>query len=137
MQCSNCGAEFDEGIFCPECGTRYHAENVIALSEADLIPNNKTSIQVGNQDENTTVNRSACNDIQIESSVLIKPPFYVQMWFVSIVFWVGSAFCIGIPVSVALFILRQVKYPQLRRNGWISGGVQIGILVLILIMALL
>lgn len=27
MKCSNCGTEFNEGIFCPECGTRYETEN--------------------------------------------------------------------------------------------------------------
>lgn len=26
MKCNNCGFEFDEGIFCPECGTKYDEE---------------------------------------------------------------------------------------------------------------
>lgn len=34
MKCINCGTEFKEGIFCPECGTRN--ENIPSLSEVEL-----------------------------------------------------------------------------------------------------
>ena len=26
MKCKNCGAEFNEGVFCPECGTKVEIE---------------------------------------------------------------------------------------------------------------
>ena len=34
MKCANCGAEFAEGNFCPECGTKYDEEEALA---AELI----------------------------------------------------------------------------------------------------
>ena len=50
MKCSNCGYEFDEGIFCPECGTkndvsveeRQKAQNI--LDELDSVENEKKMI---------------------------------------------------------------------------------------------
>lgn len=28
MKCKNCGHEFENGIFCPECGTKHEMENL-------------------------------------------------------------------------------------------------------------
>lgn len=40
MKCKNCGFEFDEGCFCPECGTKYEEsvnENVIEVNNQGQI----------------------------------------------------------------------------------------------------
>ncbi len=36
MKCPNCNTEFDEGVFCPECGTRVDAINATAESATDV-----------------------------------------------------------------------------------------------------
>lgn len=39
MKCKNCGAEFNEGIFCPECGTRVDEDT---NSEKNITAENQT-----------------------------------------------------------------------------------------------
>ncbi len=34
MKCKNCGTQFEEGIFCPECGAKFVEENVKAKDES-------------------------------------------------------------------------------------------------------
>lgn len=44
MKCSNCGVEFNEGIFCPECGTRNDNENADATSDFN-VENEKADVE--------------------------------------------------------------------------------------------
>lgn len=36
MKCKNCGTEFSEGLFCPECGTKWIEENENIDNDAEL-----------------------------------------------------------------------------------------------------
>lgn len=45
MKCKNCGTEFNEGFFCPECGTRYETENdnkELLQDKPDEMPTDQT-----------------------------------------------------------------------------------------------
>ena len=44
MKCQNCGTEFNEGLFCPECGTKYDEEQVKKESQKDEL-NAKAEIE--------------------------------------------------------------------------------------------
>ena len=67
-----------------------------------------------------------------ESSEAGKVPFYFQMWFISLVFWVGSfAFGLGPIVAIVLFIIRMIKYPNNRKKALLSAGIQIVLIVAI------
>ena len=50
MKCKNCGTEFYEGVFCPECGTKYEDESVIVIGENNI--NNIKESEVIEPDEN-------------------------------------------------------------------------------------
>ncbi len=55
MVCKNCGTEFDEGIFCPECGTKIETEENIknALSEetTDFVDKQQRAYDILNEYE--------------------------------------------------------------------------------------
>ena len=50
MKCNNCGTEFNEGMFCPECGTKYvvsaaeHQKAQSILDELDAVEKEKEMI---------------------------------------------------------------------------------------------
>ncbi len=37
MKCRNCGAEFNVGVFCPECGSKNEDDNVQNISEEEIV----------------------------------------------------------------------------------------------------
>lgn len=39
MKCNNCGNEFMEGLFCPECGTKYTSEEILSNVEKTELEN--------------------------------------------------------------------------------------------------
>lgn len=51
MKCRSCGTEFDEGIFCPECGTKY--EDVSNSTEHSLVKTEVEKISNSVVDENS------------------------------------------------------------------------------------
>ena len=134
MKCSNCGTEFSEGVFCPECGTK--------ISQAEMatpVVAPSTAFEDTNNDPSNVVPRVADvnNMNQIQKADEGKVPWYHQMWFISLIFWIGGMFVIGVIASLVLFVIRITKYPSARKTAWISFGVQMGIIVAITALALL
>ncbi len=107
MKCQKCGKELSEDArFCGECGNTVDDDSNMAKNDSDSKPKN-------------------------DSVILEKIPWYCQMWFISIVFWLGSFFfCIGPVAAVVLFAIRIIKYPKNRKLAIISGLVQIAIMIL-------
>lgn len=43
MKCSNCGTQFEEGVFCPECGTKN--EKIVQLTEKEIREKERQEIE--------------------------------------------------------------------------------------------
>ena len=124
MRCQNCGREY-EGKFCPDCGTP--AEGVLPDTSSEIYVSPYPSESAIVQGNTFTYNNQP---------VIDKVPWYLQMWFISIVFWAGSlVFGLGIIAGIILFCMRLVKYPKHRKSAIISGVAQIAIIVLITVWA--
>lgn len=96
MKCKKCNAEFEEGMFCPECGTK--------LDEATI---NKS-------DENVAKNMMN-NDRQVENEEVISEiPWYLTLPIIILVYFI-TYFLKGIP-GILLALIRLIKYKQNRRN---------------------
>lgn len=61
MKCKNCGYEFDEGIFCPECGTKYDEE-----SEKEV----KENIELVEQIEKDKQEEKEVRELELEKTKL-------------------------------------------------------------------
>lgn len=62
----------------------------------------------------------------------VKVPFYLHMWFISLVFWLGIfAYGLGPIAATVLFIIRIVKYPNNRKTALLSVVIQIVLIVAI------
>ena len=104
MKCRNCGTEFDEGIFCPECGTKVvesdnESENisqVIEESDEEEMPVKTVSPQDGRANE------------VIEKEDTDRTPWYLSIWFIVLIFVITFPIMSGIP-GIVLLILRIVK----------------------------
>lgn len=128
MVCVQCGTEFYEGIYCPECGTKYSAETE---KKSDIEGNEN---QFGQQNQEYYMKDDVVT-VKIED-MDIKVPWYFRMWFLSLIYWIGGMICIGPIIAIVLFTLRISKYPNARKNAWISAGIQLGISALLAIMLL-
>ena len=75
MKCKNCGTEFEEGVFCPECGTKY-GNNIQDEKEVK---------------KEETINHELKDDFVEEVNELGKTsPFYKKWWFWLIVLVLGG-----------------------------------------------
>lgn len=64
MKCKVCGFEFEEGIFCPECGTKIDIEEVISISKETNTENSNNS-DVSSED-NLNLNKDGGEDALLE-----------------------------------------------------------------------
>lgn len=74
MKCRNCGYEYEEGIYCPECGTKYNVD------EAKISVNN----EVNRKDK--------------------KVPWFLSIPFIIIVYLISLCFMLGIPGIVLAIV---------------------------------
>ncbi len=99
MKCPKCGKDVQENIrFCPNCGANLSLGGV----------NNASVPTVGGNND--------------------KIPFYLQMWFIIIIFFV-SMFIWCIP-AIVLFIIRIIKFPTKRKSAWIAVGSLLGVTII-------
>lgn len=70
MKCINCGTEFKEGIFCPECGTRN--ENILLLSEVEQQEKERLEKQETEKEERERIERERLEKERKEAEVQAK-----------------------------------------------------------------
>ena len=130
MVCKQCGTEFYEGVFCPECGTKYSVES--AASGQDI---NIKEEQNKQQDKERYAQDGFKYDNTVVQGTDMKVPWYLNMWFISLVYWFLSFLVVGFVAGIVLFTIRIVKYPEARKPAIISASIQIGSMVLIILLA--
>lgn len=113
MKCKNCGTEFKEGFFCPECGTKWDKQNATvkmsSLTVDSVIPEQTESTDipemVGEMSEIKGQNTQN-PDIMEE-----KIPWYLSIWFILLLtFFVP----LGVFPAIALGVMRYSKYKKRR-----------------------
>lgn len=116
MKCTNCGFEFDEGLFCPECGTKIEeTKGNVAFSE--------TVINEGKKETKSIQNSEKKEDIISKK----KKPIFLSIIAILIVFW----FTAGIG-SLIMTIARLVKYPEKKKSSivlMVLHAIWIGLMV--------
>ena len=133
MKCPQCGTEInDDSKFCGSCGYKIDMNAQSDNPIYDTKPDEQSYVNL------TTVPNNQHKAGESGGSVKdVKVPFCFQMWFISLVFWVGSfAFGLGPIVAIVLFIIRMVKYPNMRKKALLSAGIQIALIVIIIAWAI-
>lgn len=103
MKCIRCGTEFDEGVFCPECGQKYEGIEIVegeeAVPEMDVIPYAESDDGI---------------DLQLYDGDLseVKKPFLLS---IPVIFIVGLFTC-GVGAFI-MTILRLMKYSERRKSS--------------------
>ena len=103
MKCTNCGTQFDEGIFCPECGTKCVMEETVetaTVMEAKIEKGKTEKVDVEKTDVVNT-EKSKKKD---------KIPWYLSIPFILVVYMFTFWF-LGIP-GIILAIIRLIKYKK-------------------------
>ncbi|WP_026835208.1 hypothetical protein [Eubacterium xylanophilum] len=137
MKCEKCGTVFEKGQFCPKCGNKlsntvYGNNN---MNTTDVYEggvknsNNANDINRDNKFNNTADTKAINNKTpkRNDDSNIIK--WYYQMWFISLLFWVGSAVVVGPIVAIVLFVKRIKMYPTKRKPAIVSFSIQMAIII--------
>lgn len=80
MKCKNCGFDFDEGIFCPECGTKHEMDNAGNAKKTEKV-NKENSTE---QEENVSVTEAILDGVKSYRNLRLKLIFlgaYVVAFF--------------------------------------------------------
>lgn len=106
MKCTKCGAEFDEGMFCPECGQKYEELDVqnsddIILQEISVVDRNIDLM------ENEGEKHREENIFPVK-----KKPIILS---IPVIFLVGFFTC-GIGALI-MAIVRLKKYPERKKSN--------------------
>ena len=129
MKCTKCGAEFDEGFFCPECGTKIEMENFgDDLKPEEVKQEKKEQVEVdsatddlnsGNQEkirhiESENENSQKTDESEIKVAYKEKFPWYLSIWFIVIICILTLGwFCVP---GIILGIIRIYKKKSARNN---------------------
>ena len=104
MICKKCGAEFSEGIFCPQCGTKNMEVNKDEETVKNEVPKEE------NADKNVTMGESSRDNKKK------KVPWYLNGFFILAIllptYFISFIFCIP---AIILCVIRLVKCKEKRR----------------------
>ena len=140
MKCNNCGFEFDEGIFCPECGTKFENEQVAEQKEEIPKEDKADQEKVDHIFEDVFIEQSVqentfpsehepqkIDQVDATSSVntSIEPKNQSVMGIVSFVIGILSLLCIGgfiVPEIVGIVLGSKAKKEVESKTGLAKAG---------------
>lgn len=93
MKCKNCGNEFNEGVFCPECGTKYEKKNIVDVN----------TLEKKSQGENTSCDMS--NEIAYEGEKIVAKEEKKLLYGILL-----SIFVIVVMVLLVIGLITIAKY---------------------------
>lgn len=137
MKCDGCGAEFEEGIFCPECGTKYEKNEELVRIDSD-----KESEVNSVRAQNIILQ----NEVIHSSEELANDKFALQSLIIGIVSWVcifsGGLSWLGILISpLGLYWgikgKKSIRKNKLAKVGSVLNGVICGFVVLCLVLGII
>ena len=110
MKCLNCGCEFTEGLFCPECGSKYNSEEI--ETDKTVTKENAGEKKIAKSEQGKT--KSILNNKIYGWTVLVA--FIIVVILAAIgkddsvlgyiaIYWSG----IGIPVWIIWKIVLRIK----------------------------
>lgn len=143
MKCKNCGCEFDEGIFCPECGTKFEEEIIVdnskkckkcgcVFDEGIFCPECGTKFKEENDLDNSTkeTEEKAENNKQIvtpsetsttvdnskekgTAGLIILLILSIIAFFLSFCFGVGALLAIPVLIIAVVMLIKKNKSKSL------------------------
>lgn len=132
MKCSNCGFVFEEGIFCPECGTKYEVEEKDSLE----IPS-ANEVELNESVENNVTTEPIVSEVttDIINQPVVQPKGQCTLGIVSFVLGIASVLTIGpllIPEIVGIILGAKGKKDTEYKTGLAKAGFVINSILLVL-----
>ena len=132
MKCKNCGTEFEEGVFCPECGMRIESElspEEQARVNAERAKKEAENIAREKAEQERLINEQVKQNKKIENEGK-------TMAVLSLIFGIVSIMTLGcffIPeilgIVFAFLGKKQGKMLEMSKAGLICSVISIGIVV--------
>lgn len=126
MKCKNCGTEFNEGIFCPECGTKNEP-----MTNENTVVENTITMETQNEEENNNnavkVNKNLKEEKESQSNIEKKDGEHSEKK------WGTISVCMGVLSMITLGgwiipeILGIIFATKAKKDGKMTGMAKIGL----------
>lgn len=126
MKCSKCGCEFDEGLFCPDCGTKYEEE------KAYIIKEKATEKEQANQNSGDSTNKKLEDKTKGVAVPIILLIASIIAFLLSFCFGIGGLLAIPVLIISLVIIIGKNENKSLWVSAIIAG---ITIIVSIIVLA--
>ena len=131
INCPKCGGVFEDGKYCPYCGSD------VSIDCNKIHFTGDTSNNAGNVNEGVSTEKPIAAQLMYAVKDESTIPWYYKMWFITIVFWLGCLVLVGPIVAIVLLVMRMIKYPQKRKNAFIVSIVYLLVVVCLFILPII